>query len=173
MPDAQVAGWEAYRRLRGIQDASLYSATGAHADRPHEIFAEDFRALFGDALANHSGAIENPQLEPPGQVPGLEQFFVALASAHQPASELTGLTASPNPARGSLSLSRAGGTAGLLDVFDAAGRRLVTLDPVELAGRVEWRWDGRDRTGHPLGTAVVFARVRGAAGSAVRVVLLP
>src|SRR5262249_62035489 len=46
MPDSNAGDWGAYRALRGITDASVYSATAIHADRPHEIFAEDFRALF-------------------------------------------------------------------------------------------------------------------------------
>src|SRR5436309_4522093 len=54
MPDGDPR-WSEYRSLRAIGDASRYSALSAHADRPHEIFAEDFRALFGGATANYSG----------------------------------------------------------------------------------------------------------------------
>ena len=38
-----------YLPLRGITDLNVYSDAAPHADRPHEIFAEDFRALFGNA----------------------------------------------------------------------------------------------------------------------------
>ena len=58
MPDGD-ARWSDYLELRAIDDASRFSATGSHAYRPHEIFAEDFRALFGDADATYSGTIEN------------------------------------------------------------------------------------------------------------------
>ena len=50
-------------------------------NRPHEIFAEDFRALFGGPTANYSGTIENPGLVHPGAVPGLAAFFLNLTGA--------------------------------------------------------------------------------------------
>src|SRR5262245_4553 len=79
LPDTDLEGWSAYRSIRGITDETIYAATAVHADRPHEIFAEDFRALFGDALATYSGTIENASLSPPEQVAGLQDFMRAIA----------------------------------------------------------------------------------------------
>src|SRR5437867_5638455 len=73
MPDTDETGWTRYRQLRGIDDASIYNASAPHADRPHEIFAEDFRALFGGSLAQYPGTIENASLAPPAPVPALAE----------------------------------------------------------------------------------------------------
>ena len=62
LPDTDTEAWSRYRGLRGITDPTVYSADAEHADRPHEIFAEDFRALFGGALATSTGTIENASL---------------------------------------------------------------------------------------------------------------
>ena len=76
LPDADTDGWSRYRTLRGIEDTSVYYDEAEHADQPHEIFAEDFRALFGGALANTSGTIENAALTPPAEVPDAEYPFI-------------------------------------------------------------------------------------------------
>src|SRR5439155_3419753 len=78
MPDADGTNWQRYRALRGIADGGIYNAAAPHADRPHEIFAEDFRTLFGGTLAVTAAAIENNQLPSPDGVPGLESFIAAL-----------------------------------------------------------------------------------------------
>jgi hypothetical protein len=167
LPD-QDAAWERYRALRGITDRGVYTCDATHADRPHEIFAEDFRVLFGDALANSTGSIENVSLDPPAQVRGLADFMLSLSGA---APSVT-LAVQPNPARGAVVFSRRSPAAVTLDLFDLAGRRLVSLAPEPGAGWVRWSWDGRDASGRPAGPGVVFARARD--GSAqVRVTLLP
>jgi hypothetical protein len=169
MSDADADAWDRYRRMRGIVDETLFSASGAHADRPHEIFAEDFRSLFGDALANYSGTIENSTLEPPAEVIGLSDFLRALGG-----SPVTlRLSATPNPSRGALTFSRSGSQLAPLDLFDVAGRRIVTLSANSTAGAVRWSWDGRDEQGRQVGAAVLFARVRDEGGSATRVTLAP
>ena len=61
MTDAD-SHWGRYRSLRSIDDASRFHDHASHANRPHEIFAEDFRVLFGGSLANYSNSIENPQI---------------------------------------------------------------------------------------------------------------
>ena len=81
MPDVDTEQWNAYRALRGITDDSIYSSGAPHENRPHEIFAEDFRVLFGGALAAGSGAIENHSLIPPVQVQGLREFISGLATS--------------------------------------------------------------------------------------------
>jgi hypothetical protein len=67
----------------------------------------------------------------------------------------------------------------LLDIFDVAGRRLVTLTPEKTSGGARWVWDGCDEAGRRAGPGVVFARPResrsvsGVPSSVLRVTLLP
>ena len=171
MPDGAVASWDRYRALRDIDDASVYWEGADHADRPHEIFAEDFRALFGDRLATAIGSVENGSLVPPARVPGLASFMLDLAV---PTPRLA-LSARPNPARGPITFTCAGTGPVPLDIFDLAGRRIVTLEPETAADGVRWVWDGRDGAGRGVGPGVVFARARDARAlpGALRVILLP
>jgi hypothetical protein len=168
LPDHDATTWDRYRDLRGIADPGVYWSGASHANRPHEIFAEDFRALFGGSLATSAGSVENPALTPPTQIPGLPGFLLDLSG------DMTrvGLAASPNPARGPVAFSRAGTRAAALDVFDLAGRRIATLAPQPAPGGVRWVWDGRDETGRRPPAGVVFARPRDGSG-VVRVTLLP
>jgi hypothetical protein len=167
MPDANTAEWARYRELRGIGDESVYNAAAIHANRPHEIFAEDFRALVGGALANYSGTIENASLAPPASVAGLEKFMHDIAGDANwtaSASSLT-LVCFPNPSRQTVSFARSGGDAEALEVYDLGGRRVATLDAVVTGGLVTWRWDGSDASGAPVGAGVFFARTRGGAAT--------
>jgi hypothetical protein len=168
LPDRDDVSWGRYRSLRGITDASVYSDDAAHADRPHEIFAEDFRALFGGALATSTGNIENALLTPPAQVDGLADFLIALSGT----SLTVSLGARPNPSYGPVVFSRKGSAAVALDLFDLAGRRLATLTPELGGGWVHWSWDGRDESGRRAAPSVVFARARDG-GAPARVTLLP
>jgi hypothetical protein len=169
LPDDRTDSWDAYRQLRGIQDPATYAATAPHADRPHEIFAEDFRALFGGVTANPSGTIENSHIAHPAAVHGLDRFLIELSGTRVVESTLR---VSSNPARGAVRFSRASGTATPLDLFDATGRRVATLEPRAIAGGFEWRWDGADPSAR-LGAGVVFARLRGVRGSSTRVTVIP
>jgi hypothetical protein len=169
LPDTDARSWSRYRSLRGITDTAVYSADAAHADRPHEIFAEDFRALFGGALATSTGTIENAALTPPDQVTGLEDFMLSLAGA--PLAVTLGAT--PNPSRGPVVFSRGGSLAAVaLELFDVSGRRLATLQPAASGGSQRWTWDGRDEAGRRVEAGVVFARPRDGSATA-RVILLP
>ena len=170
MPDAATSAWTDYRRLRGIEDADLYNAASAHPDRPHEIFAEDFRVLYGDPLANYSGTIENESLTPPAQVAGLRAFLDRLAGGSALKSTLI---ASPNPARGPVVFSRGAGAAAPLDLFDVTGRRIATVAPLASALGVRWVWDGRTSSGRATAPGTLFARVRGEAASATRIAVAP
>ncbi len=165
MPDANAAEWARYRELRGIADANVYNATANHANRPHEIFAEDFRALVGGALANYSGTIENANLAPPASVAGLEEFMHAIAGEAVPAVAASSpvLVCFPNPSRQTVRFTLSGGEAEALEVYDVGGRRVATLAPVVTGGLVSWHWDGSDAAGSPVGAGVFFARTRGSA----------
>ena len=170
MPDAAAAEWARYREVRGITDEAVYNASAPHANRPHEIFAEDFRALIGGALANYSGSIENATLTPPAAVAGLEEFIRAVAGSSGPASGLP-LACFPNPSRETVSFAGPGGKGEALEVYDLGGRRVATLAPVGTGGLVTWRWDGSDTSGAPVGAGVYFARTH-ASASMLRVTRL-
>jgi hypothetical protein len=169
MPDGD-AHWSDYRRRRGIEDPSRYSATSIHADRPHEIFAEDFRALFGGALANYSGSIENADLTYPTQVSGLAEFMRGLpADAARAGLQVRG----SNPSRGAAQFARAGAASAALDLYDVAGRRIATLAPSALGSETRWSWNGTDETGRRVPAGLMLARVRDGSGAATRVHWLP
>ena len=154
--------WSQYREDRGIENVALFNAGAPHADRPHEIFAEDFRSLFGGSLANYSGSIENAQLEAPAAVSGLPGFFLSLTT-DDPAHGLRVIGA--NPARGAVQLSMAGSAPAPLDLFDVSGRRLASLMPLSLGNEVQWSWNGTDQRGRAVGPCLVLARVRGSAAT--------
>lgn len=159
LPDSDLSGWLEYAQLRGIDDATRFTASAPHADRPHEIFAEDFRVLFGSALARGNGAVENDDIVPPLQVVGLSAFLFALSDAPANVADVdddgisddgvfddgipalsSGWLVAPQPAtRGeSVRLFHRGERALLdgarnernirADVFDAQGRRVLSVD---------------------------------------------
>ena len=96
MSDSSAGLWAEWAALRGVTDSSIFNESAMHAFRPHEIFAEDFRVLFGGPAARGSGAIENPRLSSPEAVSGLREFYERLAGGRNPTT-LTALTLSPNP----------------------------------------------------------------------------
>lgn len=170
LPDSDARSWSRYRQLRGIEDAGVYSGGSAHADRPHEIFAEDFRVLFGPQLANTAGTIENASLAYPTQVAGLAAFMLSLAEAQARPGVLSVLG---DGGRGPVRLARAGHAPSALDLFDLAGRRVATLAPLGDALGATWLWDGRDAAGREVRAAVLFARARDGLGGAARIVRRP
>jgi len=166
MPDADVTTWTRYRSMRGIADTKTYAADAVHGDRPHEIFAEDFRVLCGDPQANYSGTIENAAIAYPTQVGGLAQFVSALGTGPLASAPLAASTA----VAGVFRFSRNGGATSPLDVYDVSGRRVVTVLP-DAAGAA-WTWNGRDAGGRIVRSTVLFARARDGKGGTVRVPLL-
>jgi hypothetical protein len=167
LPDTDTGAWSRWRALRGVTDASFYSASAPHADRPHEIFAEDFRVLFGDPLAATDGGIENAALASPAAVSGLDTFVRSLAGVPLAAT----LGAWPNPARGAVTFARAGELPRAVEVFDLNGRRVATVAPAGPGS--SWRWDGRADDGRVLPAGRYLARERGSSGAGVAVVRLP
>lgn len=168
LPDSDLSGWEAYRSLRGIGDLSVYCEEAQHRNRPHEIFAEDFRFLFGGALANYSGSIENGALPLPDAVPGLYSFLLALGQGQALAPAVGELSASnyPNPFNPQTRLTVEAARSALgaplsVEIFDAAGRLVRRLyDGALERTRLELQWDGHDAQGAALPSGVYFARVR-------------
>lgn len=173
LPDDDRAGWEEYRRIRGIEDTTIYHAHAAHRNRPNEVFAEDFRVLFGGERARADGAIENADLMRPDQAPGLASFFLSLIDAAggtpEPLASIPRVF--PNPiAAGAvvrLALPDAGESASIV-AHDVAGRVVREFGEIARAadGRFEIAWDGKDRLGRTLPRGVYFLRSRGGSVSA-------
>jgi hypothetical protein len=163
MPDSDTHAWQQYRQMRGISDLQVYHAAAAHADRPHEIFAEDFRYLFGGEQANYSGGIENESLPLPDAVSGLASFLGDLARVATP--PLVTLRCAPNPFNPS-TIIRVEFTADaapepasvrIVDVQGRAVRGLFQGLPAALP--LQLVWDGRDTGGTPVASGVYFTCV--------------
>jgi len=187
LPDSDTEGWAEYMALRGIADSTLYRGDAAHAYRPHEVFAEDFRVLFGGTLAAGSGAVENLALASPQDLPEIRAFFERLAVsslAPSVASEDAGLAAPswvacPNPSHEgqavTLLASRTGMASGdatpagpaTVLVFDAAGREIGRREVSSLSMPVPV--PTRDDSGHELTAGAYWARIVPAEGAAVTV----
>ncbi|MBU8920383.1 MAG: hypothetical protein KOO63_00855 [Bacteroidales bacterium] len=78
IPGSESREWLDYLMIRDLLDGESEDVLMAHMYSPEEIFAEDFRYLFGGEAANYSGTIENPYIDLPDQVPDLETFLVTL-----------------------------------------------------------------------------------------------
>jgi hypothetical protein len=169
------AAWGRYLELRGLTDAR-FSDLAAHRDRPREIFAEDFRVLFGGGLAQ--GPHENGDLADPRDVPGLRAWFEHALAAAGTADPPAPPESYPNPFSTDLAgeleirFRAPGGPAGpaTADVFDPAGRRVRALAAPDGGGGEgrTFRWDGRDSGGSRVASGLYFVRWRGnpAAGTA-------
>lgn len=150
LPDDDEEGWKTFAGLRGIEDADRFHESAPHADRPHEIFAEDFRVLFGGAAARGNGTVENRDLLPPDQVPGLRELFLDLAGigpeiaqSATPEIPREPWRVYPNPIGGAEPLllrapaSWNGSGEDLpAELFDAAGRRVSRLVFVRTGDRL-------------------------------------
>jgi len=188
LPDDDASGWNRYRELRGITDTNVYCAGAAHADRPHEIFAEDFRFLFGDDASRYSAGIENGSLELPTANPAVRAFFLGLAQGGSTSwVRSSGLSNGPNPFVSSTTITfdlastsaapsaPAGSSAAAqapvrvrLAVYGVDGRIVRQLvDGKYLPGQYRVVFDGRDGAGVQLPRGVWFARLE--AGSQVLV----
>ena len=142
MPDGDRAAWTRYRALRSIEDVRIYDDAALHRDRPHEIFAEDFRVLLGGNLAAGSGRVENPDLIPPADIPGLQSFMLGLTESLLPIPRAR-IVALPNPAqagrRVTFALAGHEAESGDIFVYDVEGRCLARLP---LSTGVRTSWDG-------------------------------
>jgi len=168
LPDRDTDAWGTYKQLRGITDGSKFSPTGPHAYRPKEIFAEDFRVLFGGEAAKYDGAVENPELVSPTQVAGLQQFYVALRPTVAQPKEIVALTNSPNPfnpytdIRIKLGDEFMPGSSRLsVRIYDVTGALVKDLYSGVPGTREIWvKWDGTSNSGTRVASATYFAQVR-------------
>jgi hypothetical protein len=167
LPDSYHRRWDEYRRIRGIADPVVFSSAGSHAYRPHEIFAEDFRVLFGGPGAYFGGRVENAELPPPETVAGLEGFFLRLTSKPAGLPVIVSFTNYPNPFNPQTELNvrlseefLATGDRVSLRIYDVTGalvRELFGDRPNGTEVRVVW--DGRDRNGRQVASATYFGVV--------------
>ena len=169
LPDLEGDEAADYRVLRGIDDPLRYHAGARHADRPAEIFAEDFRVLFGGADAYAGGNIENTDIAPPEQVTGLEAFYRQLAATPVAAGkERVEIASYPNPFNPSTELKIAlddglvaEGAPVSVAVYDVTGSLVRTLyEGQATPGAFSVRWDGRDDRGANVASAVYFGVVK-------------
>jgi hypothetical protein len=176
--------WVAYLRLRGLVDVDgIDAAALTHADRPAEIFAEDFRTLCGSPLARGDGTVENALAAPPTDAPDLSSFLLDLpARARRAAGVAHGVSAFPNPFVASTTVTFAphagaanstAAPARLVCVLDVRGRIVRRARAVPAAdGSASWRWDGADDHGAALAGGSYFVTADGIAAPAERIVLL-
>ncbi len=179
MPDGGEA-WAEYRRLRGIEDDARFSDWGPHAYRPREIFAEDFRVLFGGPGAHFDGRIENPELASPETVRGLDDFFLRVGGEATTVPAALVASSHPNPfnpsteIRVSLPPDLVGSGAPVsVRVYSVTGARVKDLYSGSANGDFVVSWDGTDRAGNPVASATYYAAVQaGDRKQTVKLVLL-
>lgn len=167
LPDADREGWEGYLSLRGILDDRLFSAFSSHAYRPREVFAEDFRFLFGGADACYTGGIENPDLALPDEVDGLETYVVSLAASVAGAAQPTPAVAAaayPNPFNPAttIRLELPGDRPRPVEatVHRVDGSLVKRLHAGTATGAVlDIPWDGTDDRGAPVRSGIYFYRI--------------
>jgi hypothetical protein len=168
--------WSEYLKLRGIEDETVYSTDGPRMNRPVEIFAEDFRYLFGGSEACSSGKIENPDIPAPDEVKGLVEFFVALAAPVEIAAAVSweaaplSLSNYPNPFNPSTTIRvfRTGpapvnAVEAEVSIHRVDGSLVTRLYRGLFEGReISLPWDGRDSRGHAVPSGVYLYSVRSA-----------
>jgi hypothetical protein len=164
MPEGSAL-WTDYRRLRGIQDTSKFSNTAAHAYRPREIFAEDFRVLFGGEEAAFEGRIENTEIASPDVIPGLDGFMVGLSATRGRDTRIAA-TSYPNPFNPEteirigvpVDLSERGERVSVR-IYSVTGALVRALHEGRANGDLALRWDGRDGAGNRVASATYYAAI--------------
>jgi hypothetical protein len=166
LPNPDDDLWHRYASLRGI-DLEVARAASAHAERLDEMFAEDFRVLFGGDLARCGSGVENHSLADPQSVAGLEDFFLSIPRAWE---NRLRLYASPNPFVERLQVEAFaldGPTeVNLVAIYDVRGRLLRTIGPDPGAGSAV-TWDGRLDDGAPAAPGVYYAVIAAGASRGI------
>jgi hypothetical protein len=173
-PEESGETWKSYLRVRGLEDGAVYSADAPRVNRPAEIFAEDFRYLFGGSEARYSGGIENQDILSPDEVEGLDEFFAALVAPAElaydarPGEAPLALSNYPNPFNPTTTIrvvfnGRVPESAGEIDVsvYRADGSLVRRIRGGTISGNeLSVRWDGRDDRGNASPSGVYFYAVR-------------
>lgn len=71
--------WTEYMQIRGLNNGEFSNYSAYHNRRPQEIFADDFRMLFGGEEAKKISHL-NRTLPPVEEFPGLKAFFQSLVN---------------------------------------------------------------------------------------------
>ncbi|MFZ1948009.1 MAG: hypothetical protein WAW06_10730 [bacterium] len=171
LPGRDDPGWRQYAALRDLDLGAARSAQD-HASRLHEIFAEDFRSLFGGGLAQCGSGIENHDLAMPQTVAGLREFFLSLPDMW---GAKVRFYVAPNPFRDLLaiktfSLGQTGGALAGATIYNVEGRMVAALSPSGPQVS-ELVWDGRDADGRRAPPGVYFAALRGGSKPTVLTVI--
>lgn len=185
MPGDDAESWYQYLTLRGIYQDPVFTSTAEHMFRPNEVFAEDFRYLFGGDEARYTGTIENTELVPPTLVPGLESFMVALAGLAAEGEPLSGmgplaLSNHPNPFNPATVITLTFGAAAAegerrvdIKVYGVDGRLVKTLYSGAVSGdQLSIAWNGTDDRGAPVTSGIYFYRAVSNVGTATGKMLL-
>lgn len=172
MPDWREDLWMEYACLRGVDPTGGNAA--AHASRIHEMFAEDFRALFGGTLSQCGSGVENHDLVSPDQVAGLREFFLSLPERWKDTARIC---VEPNPFSDRLAIrvfSLAENTRiDQAKIYDVGGRLVAVVAPSGDSGG-EVAWDGRNSDGLPAAPGAYFAAVTWAAKThIIKVIRMP
>jgi hypothetical protein len=167
MPESRRDLWKRYGTLRGL-DFEFDDGSTPHAWRPTEVFAEDFRVLFGGESARCGGNVENHDIVPPEEVLGLREFMLSLPGEWDGRVRLS---AFPNPFEAGVvfqafDLGDENNTVEV-EVFDIQGRAVTNLR-ASAKGTCLVVWDGTDREGRAAAPGVYFAVVRCGRDSVVR-----
>jgi hypothetical protein len=157
--------WRDYRALRGISDETRFNDFAAHADRPREIFAEDFRVLFGGSDAYFGGHIENTDIGEPGAIAGLPGFYTRV-TRDDPRQNIVA-TSSPNPfnPETEIRVTMPAGAGGSEDpvsvrVYSVTGALVRELYDGAATGDFAVLWDGTDRGGAHVASGTYYAQIR-------------
>ena len=180
MPDDDTESWYRYLTLRGIYQDPAFTSTAEHMFRPKEVFAEDFRYLFGGNEARYTGTIENTELVPPTLVPGLESFMVALAGVAEEnlVASFSGMpplavSNHPNPFNPATVITLTFGAAAAdaerrvdVKVYGVDGRLVRTLYSGAVSGdRLSLVWNGTDDRGASVTSGIYFYRAASNVGT--------
>ena len=166
--------WDDYMWIRGITNTNVFYARATHAYRPREIFAEDFRVLFGGRDAAFDGRIENPELPSPTLVHGLLDFVSDIGGRLPTSRSVISVTSYPNPFNPeteirvviSDAMVRAGERV-TVRIYDIRGALVKELySDVPIGDHLYVRWNGIDNSGNAVASAPLlrFDRSRCVAG---------
>jgi len=164
---ADAPAWRRYRQIRGITDETKFYDTAAHAYRPSEIFAEDFRVLFGGSDAALGGRVENPELPSPTAVAGLGEFVARIGGTVIASRTKVQATSHPNPFNPEAEIRvvipeevAAAGDRVTVRIYDVRGALVTELfSGVTSGDLLIARWDGHDRHGNAVTSGNYFASI--------------
>ncbi|MBD3179676.1 MAG: T9SS type A sorting domain-containing protein [Candidatus Latescibacteria bacterium] len=175
LPVSRISDWRVYLSMRGFPSREeIDFGCSSHRDDPLEIFAEDFRYLFGGEDSLYPEGVENGSLRSPDEVAGLEDFFCSLVSG-SPFSPVEGgptlpvaVSNYPNPfnpattVRVNLSEETVSRNPRLnISVYDANGRLVNEIFDRRVGSRtITAGWNGRDRSGASVSSGVYMYVVR-------------